>query len=239
VWTISSLIFGGISIFASGTFNPGWGIVMIVIGILSWKIKTPAMFVIYGVMIGWAAVMNGLVVLQGEEIWLLVLALLQVYWTVSIAKQYRKYRHLRLRELYEAGNWPGNLTPPADQAVISCRFAIASTSLAGITMILLPISCFGMFAYIILLQEAMAEQAAWLNQFSMQATGIVMEVMIGIAVLALGLGLAAILSGSQRKGLAIAGTVMSAIVLVSWIGFILLMTIIQLTSQPGVVPSTG
>jgi len=96
-----------------------------------------------------------------------------------------------------------------------------------------------MFAYIILLQEAMAEQAAWLNQFSMQATGIVMEVMIGIAVLALGLGLAAILSGSQRKGLAIAGTVMSAIVLVSWIGFILLMTIIQLTSQPGVVPSTG
>ena len=93
---ITLLVFGGLSIFASGTFNPGWGILMIIIGILSWKIRNPAMFVIYSVMMGWVAVMNGLLGLQ-EEKWWLILAVLQVYWTVSMAKQYRRYRHLRLK----------------------------------------------------------------------------------------------------------------------------------------------
>ena len=66
-------------------------------------------------------------------------------------------------------------------------------------MILLPFTCFGFFAAIIFLKESSGEQPSWLNQTSIQVIGIVMETMVGMAVLALGSGLAAILSGSKRK----------------------------------------
>jgi hypothetical protein len=226
-WAIGSILLGGLSILASGTFNPGWGIVVIVIGLLSWKIKTPAMFAVYSVMIGWAAVMNGVWGLQSKDWVLLIFALLQVYWTVSIVRPYRRYRTLRLKELFEAGKWLSSLARPADEAVVSNRFSIASTILAGITMIILPLTCIGTFGYSILMDNAITEQGSSLNETLMQVAGIVMDTLIGIAVLALGLGVAAMLSGSKRKGLAIAGTVMSAIVLVSWIGLMILMTMLS------------
>jgi tetratricopeptide (TPR) repeat protein len=213
----TSLLLGGLSVFAGGTFDPVWGIVMIVIAILAWQIKIPAMFVVYGVILGWAAVMNGVSAVIGSGLWWLPLAFLQIYWLVALVKRYRKYRRLRLPELFQAGAWPAQLAPPQSEAVISDRFATVGAILAVIALILVPTICAGSVALTIL-----APSSRW-----PQLTASFLSGIVDVAVLALALGCAALLSNNSKQGLARGAVVASAVVLVGWLGFLLIANLLK------------
>lgn len=208
-WTIWSLLIGGTSIIASSVFDPVWGVLLIVVAILSWKIKIPAMFIIYTIAMGWVAVENAMSVLGGGDTWWLTLAIVQAVLTITIAKQFRKYRNLQLQEIYQTGAWPAHIPPPQDEAVVLNRFAIAGVILAGASLILLPSICAGSFAW----EFISPSSTPW------QLFYIVLNSTVDIAVLALGLSCAARFAGNNKRGFTLGGIVMSALVLIAWLGF--------------------
>lgn len=211
-WAVTSLVLGALSIFAGGTLDPVWGIVMIVIAVLSWRIKIPAMFVLYSVFMAWAALTNGLSVLTGEGGSWVILALVQIYWVVSIIRQFKRYSHLSLQELYETGAWPADLDPPQQEAVITGRFAIAGVALAVISLILLPSVFVGgiVLAMIIPMSELLERIFGWFLGGA-----------VDIAVLALGLSCAAVVSRNNKKGWAVGGVIVSTLILVGWLIFVI------------------
>jgi hypothetical protein len=211
-WAIFSLILGGLSVISIGKLDPGWGIVLIIIAILSWKVKIPGMFIVYAVIMAWAAFSNLVSGFSGSERWWLVLALGQAYWSIAIIKQFRKYRRLPLQELYQSGGWAADLPPLQNETLIVNRFAIIGTILAGISSILLPGLCIATFVIGITAQ-------------STEVPGMMIWLMSGVmdvSVLALGLSCAALFSRTEQKALSISGVVMSGLQLVIWICILLL-----------------
>jgi hypothetical protein len=205
-WAIVSLVLGGVSVIARGIFDPGWGIVLITIAALSWKTRIPGMFAVYAVIMAWAAFMNITAGLSGGKPWWLGLGLMQVFWTVAIVKQYRKYRRIPLQKLYQSGNWPADLLPPQDEKLILCRFAIAGAVLAGINLFLQPSLCIGTVIF---------EISAQLTE-TPQIVFVLLSGLIDLTVLALGLCCAALLAKTDKKGLAISGAAMSGLQVIIW-----------------------
>jgi hypothetical protein len=207
-WAGISLVLGGMSVIASGIFDAGWGIVLIIIAVLSWKARVPGMFAVYAVIMAWAAFLNLVAGLSGGAWWWLGLGLMQVFWTVAIVKQYKKYRGLPLQELYQSGGWPADLADPQDEKLISGRFAIAGAILAGANFVLLPGLCIGTVVFEI--QTQVTETPA--------ITIALLSGLMDLTVLALGLSGAALLAKTDKKGLAISGVAMSGLQLITWIG---------------------
>jgi len=207
-WAIVSLVLGGVSLVARETFDPVWGIVLIVIAVLSWKTRIPGMFAVYAVIMAWAAFLNLIAGLSGGAWWWLGLGLMQVFWTVAIVMQYRKYRRLHLQRLHQSGNWPADLAAPQDEKLISSRFTIAGAILAGANFVLLPGLCIGTVVFEI--QTQVTETPA--------ITIALLSGLMNLTVLALGLSCAALLAKPEQKGLAISGVAMSGLQLITWIG---------------------
>ena len=140
----------------------------------------------------------------------LLIVIVQVIVTVYFVRQYRKYRHLHLQELFQNGTWPASLAQPPDEAAVTGKFALASFILAGVIIILLPLSFIGMLIRGTLVGEnAMAAQSLLTGLVHTQA-------------IAFGLGLAALLSVNTKRRMAITGVVISALVLIGWVGLNLL-----------------
>jgi hypothetical protein len=87
-WGRALLFLGVIHLIASGLLNSSWGVILVVVGLLSFLFQTSSMYVIYGIVLGWAAVTNAL---SGETVWIL-LALFQLYLTVQIFRSFFRYR---------------------------------------------------------------------------------------------------------------------------------------------------
>jgi len=219
-WTITLIIFGGLSFFVNKLFDPGWGIVLITVAILSWKIRTPAMFIIYGVLMGWTALNNIFAAISGE-IWWLGLALLQVIWTVSVLRRYKKFCHLQTR----------------DEVKVLGNFGKASGIISIACMVLPPASCLGVFTYILTLGEAALVSPSPQLQQLMETYFTYVFTFANLALLALGLGIAAMTAKHNHKGWAVAGIVMSSIILAGWTLLSILGTIGLMLDQNGVLPS--
>jgi len=206
-WAIYLLIVGGFSIFSGSTLDPVWGVLLMVVAVLSWRIRIPAMFSLYSVTVAWAAVMNCIAVLTGADVRWLFSAIIQVSLVVLMLVSFRKYRRLPLQEMFEAGTWPAELAPPRQESSITGQFAIAGAILALIALILLPSVFMGGIVLPMMIPISQPpELVVWL------LTGAV-----DIAVLALGLSCSAILSKNDRKGWAVGGISMSALVLIGWL----------------------
>lgn len=212
-WTTTSLILGALSVFSGGTLDPVWGVMMVIVGIFSWRIQIPAMFVLYGVLMACAALMNGLAAITGAASgWLVIGAILQTFWSVSLFSLFRKYRRLPLQALFEAGTWPAGVRPPQDAAAITKHFARAGTILGIAALILAPVLFVGSVVHIVVTGQLQTPLIlAWLLSGTFD-----------LAVLALGLSCAALLSGTVKRGWAIGGIAASAPVLVGWILLMLL-----------------
>lgn len=218
-WAILLIISGGLSFIASEVFDPGWGIVLITVAILSWKIKTPAMFVIYSVLLGWAALSNVFAAIPAKMGWL-ILAFMQVFWTVATVLSYKRYNHL----------------PNNNEAKVLCNFGKASGILSILCIVLPPTSCLGVFAYILTLGEAaMATPSPQVEQL-LTTFFTYASAFVSLAVLALGLGIAAMTGKDNHKGWPIAGIVMSSIVLAGWIALSILGALSLLFDQTGALP---
>lgn len=228
-WATFSIVLGIISIFSFGTFDPAWGILMIVVGLLSWKVKIPGMYAIYAVIMGWAAVTNALTVFSGEGNFWFILAVIQVGWTIMIVKQMRKYRQLHLQDLYQAGMWPPDLDPPQDEQKISQMFATASAAIAATAWGLISIACLAIFVLVLMFYPTIMDQSQLPEASTPPAsdTGIpladhLFSLYIYAVILSQALGFAALASRTQNRGLAIAGATASSIFLAFYLMLLVL-----------------
>ncbi len=133
VWTIVVVLLGGISVYGTETLDFIWGIVLIVAAILANRYKSPAMFIIFATLMGWAALTNSLMILVGsgaEKLWS-VLGLLYMICTIWIIHEYGKYRDFH----------------PEDESSISRRLGLGSVIVASVNLFLLGIATLLVFAY--------------------------------------------------------------------------------------------
>jgi hypothetical protein len=190
---------------------------------MSWRIKIPQMYIIYSVIMFWAGVTNGISVLMGSSIWWLVLAILQVFLTLTILRDYRKYRRLP-QENFDVIRTDG-LTHPQYERKIIHRFTITSFILAIISTIVMSFTYMGC-TMVFFISEGTGEIPEALFYIGIGA--------VNLAVLALGLSISAVLSKTDEKGMAIASVVLSSIVLIGYIGTILIFTIIDNLPTEGI-----
>jgi hypothetical protein len=222
-WAILSVVIGGLSLVSRSVLDPVWGIVLIATGVMSWRIKIPQMYIIYSVIMFWAGVTNGISVLMGSSLWWLVLAVLQVFLTLTILRDYQKYRRLP-EENFDVLRTDG-LTQPQYERKIIHRFTITSFILAIISTIVMSFTYMGC-TMVFFISEGTGEIPEALFYIGIGA--------VNLAVLALGLSISAVLSKTDKKGMAIASVVLSSIVLIGYIGTILIFTIIDNLPTEGI-----
>jgi tetratricopeptide (TPR) repeat protein len=212
-YTLMSLIVGALSVFSGGTLDPVWGVMMLGVGILTWRIRIPAVLVLYGVLMAWAALINGLAALTGAAPgWWALGAIAQTFWGVSLFSRFRKYHRLPLQALLEAGTWPAGIRPPQEATAITKHFAIVGTIMGIAALILAPALFVGDVVRI-----AVTGQLQTSSILTWSLSGV-----IDVAVSALGLSCAALLSRTVKRGWVIGGIATSAPVLVGGVLLMLL-----------------
>lgn len=203
--TISFLVIAGISMYGSERLDYAWTGVLLIAALLAWKFKSPLMYIVYAVIMGWAALVDGLSLLFGEgtDKWWTVLGLVQIAWIFVILRQYKKYRHLEAEK----------------RSAVSNQFARGSAIIAAITLFSPP--CAAMIwsiSRLLLDSQVPAAQSSLADQLFTP----VIFALAYLAVLALGLGLAAIIPEKTYTGVAIFGVLMSLLVLAGVWALILL-----------------
>lgn len=230
-WAMLSLLLGGISIFSGSNLDPVWGVVMIIVAVLSWKVRIPGMFAVYAVVMGWAAVMNTFTAVINGERWWLMLAVFQVGWTISIVRRIKIYSQLHLEDLYLAGKWPAGLTPPQNEVALANRFSYASVILSAISAIpwmIFSLACAGLVLLALLVLATQPLPVAGteatpvpVEDIPMTGVNYFCSGIIYLAVLGLGFGLAALVSRTTKQKLALIGIITSSIfltmVIILWI----------------------
>lgn len=238
-WTIPFVLIAGVSIFGGETIDIAWAVILIIVAILAWKNRTPSIFIIYAVFMGWAAIVDSLSIFleEGMERLWVVIALVQAICAVIFVRKYKKYRHLQLYKQFQSGNWPKDLPPPNDEVEVMGRYATLSRSLSTLVLILLPLTCMVFFAYLLsVLEDAATGQSVQYDNLISSFFEITVYSLIALAVLSLGLGLAAMTSEHKKKSSAKAGVVMSSIELGFLILVFILLVIDELVTQAGVLP---
>ncbi len=90
-WGIGLIVVGIISILVSDFLDPLWGAGLIVVGLLAFLIQKRGMFILLGVILLLAGVMNILNGLYGESTGWGALGCLQIYWGIQEIRKYWKY----------------------------------------------------------------------------------------------------------------------------------------------------
>jgi len=106
---IGLLILGAMNQFASGILDPGWGLLLIVVGLGSLYFRSLAMLAIYGITISWALVSN----LGSGRVGWFAFAALQAWVAYSV---FRKFVVLRRAQLRLASASPTTAAVPAGVA---------------------------------------------------------------------------------------------------------------------------
>lgn len=86
-WCVALIIIGVVSIVLSGFLDPIWGGVLIAAGIAGFLIRHRGMFIVYGVVLMLAAMMN---IITGRPGWV-VFGILQAWWSVQEFRKFSKY----------------------------------------------------------------------------------------------------------------------------------------------------
>lgn len=211
-WALTSAGLGVLSLIVGG-LDAGWGLIMIIIAALCWRIKAASMFVLFGVTMAWAALTNGLAALgRGASPLWLAMGLLQLYWVVSLVREYRVYQSLPLQAMYEAKQWPAGFgAPPGGQAVTKW-FGIAGMAI-------------GALAFLMLLGPIVIN-IAWVVSTGTDAPSDVLNYIFvmspDLAVLSIGLSAAAMATRGGKKVWGVGGVAVGGVTLLLWLALILL-----------------
>lgn len=216
-WGISLLILGGLSVLASGFLNAQWGLVLVIVGVMSFFFKDASMFAVYAVVLAWAGINN---LLSATGTWALF-ALFQFWLTFTTFQRFFIYRRVE-RE---------SLNPPPSEDVPPDPFAVPAPSaempmtrshrvfpiLGALTGIGGALGTFGMFGA--------SFAAGMMGTDSLLPTAI-MNVIAGFAlslsIFGFALSLAGLLSRYKPMFATILGTVVSGLSLITWIGLSIL-----------------
>lgn len=186
-WTL--LVLGVIHIIGSGFLDASWGIILILVGLLSFLYRTSSMYVIYGITLAWVAITN---MLGGKVSWF-VFALLQAFLSVKVFQSYFRYRRAESQAVEGEGGQPAvQRKMPAELVFPWAGCVIGTLSL---------VAFFGSMAVIFLVVALgrTVDEKTILNfslSFSME-----------LGVLGFALGLASLLSRYRYKAVSIGGMV--------------------------------
>ncbi len=196
-WAFWLLGMGVVHVIVSGVFSAPWGVLLIAVGLASFYFRDAAMFVVYAVTLGWAGVSN---LLSGSSTWM-VLAILQAFFVYMTLRQFQRFRRAQAEELQKLQAEHPEQSLPSDRSVRIFPWVglvMGSLSLTGVVLLF-----FG--AMVVAVMTENVSFPGWVTF----AEGLVVDG----AVLGFACSLGALLSGSQRKVVAIAGGVLSVLTL--------------------------
>jgi hypothetical protein len=191
-WGFWSLGLGALHIILSGSLSAPWGILLIIVGLASFFIRSASMFIIYAVTLAWAAISN----ITGLNIGWVVFAVFQIVLAIQVFMKYRKYHKVELAYHDMA---PDNATNGTlvDQAA---RFFPWTGSILGCSSII----GLGLVIPIVFIIGAIRSD----NSSSAPSYFVTMaELFLNLGVLGFAIGLASLLSKYRPKVLAILGLV--------------------------------
>ncbi|HZS06912.1 MAG TPA: hypothetical protein VFD58_18900 [Blastocatellia bacterium] len=200
MWSLFCCLTGSLTFLLSfvhqGVLEPVWGLALTVIGAGVWFSVEPAMFIILGVGMAWAATMNllGLNPSLLNKGHLPLGVPLQIYWAVMLFAKYRKYEHL-----YDPGNTVSASTQIPGRA----------SSLPGLTESpVMPIlsSAIGATGLILL-----GLHFTTIREWPLTAAAMITRGHLYLAVIGLAVGLASCYSRRGQRRAALAGITVNAV----------------------------
>jgi hypothetical protein len=96
-WGIALCVIGGISILLSGFLDPVWGVMLIVLGLLSLVVRKCGMFIVFGCVLILAGIMNLTSGGPGGSVWGFF-GIFQVLWGIQEFKRFGTFRKLLAAE---------------------------------------------------------------------------------------------------------------------------------------------
>ncbi|MHC1782301.1 MAG: hypothetical protein AB9891_05975 [Anaerolineaceae bacterium] len=87
-WAYWLIIMGAIQMVAAKGFSQ-WGLLLIIIGLISFYYKESPMFLVYAATIGWAGISN---LISAESLLWKGFSLLQFYWAYTLFRDFRRYQ---------------------------------------------------------------------------------------------------------------------------------------------------
>lgn len=193
VWGGVLLAWGVIHMIGSPALSPSWGFIFLLMGATAWVLPEPSLFVAYGIVLAWAAIVN----LLAWQALAVVNTVVQVFLAVAAWRIYRRQRHeSACAEALEATRMARAVPPWA--------LVLSLASLGGSLGLLL-------LGYLLL---GVAGGTGLPRTFNTALQGL-----SDLGAPAMGLGAAALADGTPRRSLASAAVAFSAVVLLGQIAF--------------------
>lgn len=230
-WAKGLLVVGALSavFFNQLELDPTWGIVLMITGVLSIKVRIPQMFRLYAVLVGGVAVSNLLNSLGTESwVWSIIWVISLLVWTASLARQYKKYRQLPLADLYQAGNWPEELGPPQEESLILRRFTKASLLITLFMFILFSTTCVGLVIYasVLVSQGSRLTETAFWQSTVASLFPYILAGLESMSLFTLALSTAALVPKNPKRDLALVGVIVSSVCLALYYGFLVIQMLV-------------
>jgi hypothetical protein len=195
-WGILLLIIGVIQVVSAEFLSNTWGLLLIIVGLASFYFRSPAMFVVYGTTLSWAAVSNAL---SGAGTWGMF-SILQVFFAFLTFRQYFQFRSQIADSQFslESTQEERLRIDKAAKPFPWISFSLGSISLLGMVTVIVAI-----FLYV-----AMTNSEE-IPAFLIYSEGLTID----FAVLGFATGLASLLTKYKFKVLSIIGMVTGILVL--------------------------
>lgn len=199
----------GLGIINLGPLSLPHGLLLIAVGLLSFLVREASMYILYAVVLAWAAIGN-LMAFSTAPGWA-IFGVVQIVLSVQVFKRFSVYKKVQADynvslasdELPDASPQSGRTSQvfPLGSIVLGSLGFLGAVSGLGLTMIMSPS-----------LQPSMINVASF-----------AVDVALIVGVLGFALGLAAILSDAPRRVLSTIGSVAGGLTMVTVIGLTMLM----------------
>ncbi len=214
-WAWVEIVFGGIALFAGQIFAAPWGVIQILIGLLSFFFHSDySMFIIYAGAFAWAGIMN---LTSGTGTWSFM-GLLQFYWAYTTYRQFRLYQSAAQALKQGAASAPEQaVSPDAPPPLWARPDEEDSRASRFFPWLALGLSGFG-FAVVMMLFISVAanryihlfnEVPGWYN-FGF-------EVGLLISIIGVPFGVSSLLSGYSRKAASILAIVVGTLMIAAYL----------------------
>lgn len=203
-WGLWLLVMGFVQLIASNFLDPVWGVVLILLAAASIYFRSAAMLPVCGVTMAWAMISN---ISSGNPRWIMF-GLLQAYWSFKTFKQFILLRRATSR----LGIGLGADTPDRSSQV-AVIFPWASCALSAMATIGLVAVIIAVVAWPVVTGQELGEQAIL----------VALAALLDSAVLAIALGVAALLARYRWQVVSILAIIGGGLIL----GLFLLLAILS------------
>jgi hypothetical protein len=206
-WGIALVVLGALQLLPTGSLDPTWGVLLIIVGLSSFYFRSTAMFVVYGFVLAWASITNALI---GNGFWFLA-SMIQAAVAVRVFWSFRTYRQMEF-----------SLATAAEQGgVASGKVDDRSARIFPWLSLVLGLLAFAGVAIAILLSVFCA--VATCQAFGESVAILIEGLSVSAAILALSAGVAALLMRYGRTAASIIGVIAASLIWLLEIGLMLLM----------------